>query len=818
MLKKELDDLFKKLGKNKNKVAILNKILKYASDNNANYKEVILALQDAKNVNLFKQAQAMELEQSGGVNCFGKKCSSRVYITKETEETEEEDLIKLEKISKNTHPKYNTTNPQSMYNEILRIMESYKDDENIQILGFKTLNDPWTLNYPWNNILNMENGIEVVVAAMNNHLYKANIQESGFYFLQKIVDSCEKPRNTINILVSAGGIKAIVAVMDAHLNNAIIQESGCLALANITAADETKWKVLRNITAKVLRNITANADEIKRKVVDEGGIKAVVAAMNAYLNNATIQIRGCAALGNIAALAENQPKVAAAKGIEAVVAAMEAHLKYADVQEYLKNAVVQENGCRALRNIAALAENQPKVAAAKGIEAVVAAMRRYPKNIEIQQQGYSALWNIADDGEIPPSYVSAPDDIEAVMAIMKMHLNNAAVQENGCWSLMKIKFENNTKFSEVETVMNAVVAAMNEHLNNAIIQEYGCMILMRIAVLAENKPKVAVAVVNAGGIEAVVAAMKVHTGVAVIQKIGCAALAHIAGTADENRLKVAAAGGIEAVVAAMNTHTRVATIQEYGCWALSNIAVLADNQLKVAAEGGIKAVVAAMNEHLNNALVQKNGCAALQSITNNNMNTLQFIDISVLESIIDRYPAELKNILDGISIDEMIKIKTDFINNNEDTLSCEKLLKNIRYFDDHIYENRTVTNCGHVFHTTCLKPWIRNHDTCPNCRKKLKKDGGNSEDECSICHDNLENENLENENRVIINKDRFNTVSASYYVFIKILKRCNDDAELKPELKPELIKRIDGYKPKAGPSNAIAGGKKKQLKSKKKMI
>ena len=57
----------------------------------------------------------------------------------------------------------------------------------------------------------------------------------------------------------------------------------------------------------------------------------------------------------------------------------------------------------------------------------------------------------------------------------------------------------------------------------------------------------------------------------------------------------------------------------------------------------------------------------------------------------------------------------------------------------------------------------------------------------------------------VINEDIFNTVSASYDVFIEILERCNDDAELDAELR----KRIEKYKPKAEPSSASAGGKKK---------
>ena len=301
--------------------------------------------------------------------------------------------------------------------------------------------------------------------------------------------------------------------------------------------------------------------------------------------------------------------------------------------------------------------------------------------------------------------------------------------------------------------------------------------------------------------------MNAHTRVATIQEYGCWALANIAA-ADETKLNVAEKGGIKAVVAAMKAYLNNAFVQENGCAALGNIAMLAENQPKVAAAGGIEAVVAAMNKYSNNADIKKNGCAALRNIANNNMNTIQLIQESVDLRIINRCP-ELENILDDI--DKMIELRIGFINNNKYTLSCEELLENIRYFDKHIYKNRTVTRCGHVFHTDCLDRWKKYNNTCPNCRKELKV-GGNSEDEdenkekCPIC---LKNFVIKNED--IFNEDIFKTVSASYNVFKEILdkNKCNDD---------ELKKRIDGYKPNEEPSSAIAGGKKKQLKSKKKMI
>ena len=27
--------------------------------------------------------------------------------------------------------------------------------------------------------------------------------------------------------------------------------------------------------------------------------------------------------------------------------------------------------------------------------------------------------------------------------------------------------------------------------------------------------------------------------------------------------------------------------------------------------------------------------------------------------------------------------------------------------------------CGHTFHPDCIKPWLKDHNTCPVCRKEL---------------------------------------------------------------------------------------------------
>ena len=61
-----------------------------------------------------------------------------------------------------------------------------------------------------------------------------------------------------------------------------------------------------------------------------------------------------------------------------------------------------------------------------------------------------------------------------------------------------------------------------------------------------------------------------------------------------------------------------------------------------------------------------------------------------------------------IELKFQIKIITDI-----SSISCSICLENINTDDD-----KYITKCNHLFHTSCLNKWGKNN-TCPNCRIKL---------------------------------------------------------------------------------------------------
>ena len=39
--------------------------------------------------------------------------------------------------------------------------------------------------------------------------------------------------------------------------------------------------------------------------------------------------------------------------------------------------------------------------------------------------------------------------------------------------------------------------------------------------------------------------------------------------------------------------------------------------------------------------------------------------------------------------------------------------------DFEMKENGMFLPCGHIYHPKCIEPWLKEHNTCPVCRKEM---------------------------------------------------------------------------------------------------
>ena len=142
---------------------------------------------------------------------------------------------------------------------------------------------------------------------------------------------------------------------------------------------------------RALQILALHADN-QVQVAAEGGIGAILGAMQGHPESEEVQAAGCKALLILAVNADNQIKVAAEGGIGAILGAMQGHPK---------SSGMQEAGCGALwslicpRNPSVNADNKVKVAAEGGTDAILGALRGHPGSAKVQAAGCGALTTLA---------------------------------------------------------------------------------------------------------------------------------------------------------------------------------------------------------------------------------------------------------------------------------------------------------------------------------------------------------------------------------------------------------------------------------------
>lgn len=68
----------------------------------------------------------------------------------------------------------------------------------------------------------------------------------------------------------------------------------------------------------------------------------------------------------------------------------------------------------------------------------------------------------------------------------------------------------------------------------------------------------------------------------------------------------------------------------------------------------------------------------------------------------------------GLKESEWKKLPVRRIDDREDDVNCGVCLN--KAIGETIVK---LPECGHEFHRSCIIPWLRSHNTCPNCRSKV---------------------------------------------------------------------------------------------------
>jgi hypothetical protein len=474
----------------------------------------------------------------------------------------------------------------------------------------------------WNIVSSLrlvQNGVEAVVVALQTYL-GPDVHSRACEALFAIA---QNPKN-IAVIVEKKGIQAVVAAMNTHTDRADIQLFGCGVLGNIANNEDCNKLVLQAEGIKAI--IAAMRNHCNSYVQDFGcralvnlaeneSIEVIATAMKTHLKHSNIQFHGCIAFRNFFC-ACNMGGALVAVASAAIIGAMSAHLT---------NAGVQRQGCMALSNIALYPENRIGLAQAGSIAAIVAAMGAHSSHFGVQRQGCLALKNITDtyyEGSTRGPAMSG-DDLqkvtETILNAMDTHRLPLGVQHQACGALGNIVVHFSECQTEHETriglqvlcskVIDQTIQAMSASRFHEGIQSQGCRVLANISFSSQNKALVA----EKGGIATMVAGMQSLLFVAEVQHCGSGALLNIAKE-DELKAKVVQAGGIIAVVAGMKTHVLNSSVQVCGCGLLGRLMSLSFAD-RVKADGGITAIVAAMRAHPMDTNVQANGCIALAMFT-----------------------------------------------------------------------------------------------------------------------------------------------------------------------------------------------------------
>jgi hypothetical protein len=172
---------------------------------------------------------------------------------------------------------------------------------------------------------------------------------------------------------TVGGCLALVQLLKKCLDKAIATIPACDEVTEVNEFDEL-WTL--NKTLEVINGLTYEHDESLVGITAIGGVEVAVKIMNTFPKCADLQLRACVAVINLATCNIGKARIIESGGIEALLAT---------VTNHLNSENMCGNTCWALSNIVdGSKENAGLLISLGGGAAVEKVRRKWPDNIDVQ--------------------------------------------------------------------------------------------------------------------------------------------------------------------------------------------------------------------------------------------------------------------------------------------------------------------------------------------------------------------------------------------------------------------------------------------------
>jgi hypothetical protein len=298
--------------------------------------------------------------------------------------------------------------------------------------------------------------------------------------------------------------------------------------------------------------------DIAARIGHDGGINAILRAMDEHPCEQSVQEEACYALCVLAADGANEDRIGAEGGVRAVLGAMRAHRS---------SKSVQEQAVAALRNLSINEENLGRVGGDGGVDLIVNAMRAWKDDEVLQEHACGALRNLAR-GNANALRMVKLKATSLILAAMRSYRAVVDLQEEACAALRNMACHEHVCANvATEECISEIVESMHTHRNQGGVQEQACAAL---SVMAAYDIQAARAMTSAGAacLKAVVDSIRLHTHNPDVQYHACAALCSLAESSHENCAILVGLNGVNVVSEILAAHPADGRIQAAAARAL----------------------------------------------------------------------------------------------------------------------------------------------------------------------------------------------------------------------------------------------------------